>query len=195
MSYCRQCGKLLTPDNTSVVEGRVYCADCAASLQTNAAAPKGVNTNSEDATQAFFTPPVQPQTPPAPPQQAYAPPAAPVYAAPPMRRLRNAEPNKWARIVRGMAIAFMIIGSIACVVAGIMIISGGSQTANVASRYGASSEASAIAASSGLTGTLIMILGPVICILSQAAVMMSATMAIDVNEIKQEVMTINDKQP
>lgn len=194
MSYCRQCGKLLTPDNTSVVEGRVYCADCAASLQTSAAAPKGVNTNSEDATQAFFTPPTPPQAPPVQPQQSYVPPAAPVYAAPPMRRLRNAEPNKWAKIVRGISIAFMIIGIAASVIVGIGIIAGGAESARILSEIGGD-YAFASATAGLLSGILTIVVGSAISILSQAFVMMLATMALDINEIKQEVMTINDKQP
>ena len=197
MSYCRQCGALLTPENTRAVDGRVFCADCAAKVQPEVmdfTAPRKGAAN-ENVTQGAYVPPVQQQTPPSytPPVQ----PAAPMYQQPPMRRMRTADPNKWAKIVRGMAITMMVIGVIMSIVLGISVIAGGAifsaGTADLAREFGLREQAVAASAASALSGIMIMIFGSAFSILSQASIMMIATMALDVNEIKQEVMTINDK--
>ena len=193
MSYCRQCGTLLTPENTRTVDGRIYCADCAAKLEgtrtdiIDFTAPTKTTAN-DGVTQAAFTPAAQPS-------QTYAPPAQhPVYATPPMRRMRIAKPNGWAKLVRGMAIAMMVIGVALSVIFGIMVIAGGAFAADFARELGGE-YAFASAATGTLSGILIIIVGSAISILSQATIMMITTAVLDLSEIKQEIMTLNDKQP
>ncbi|MBQ5968684.1 MAG: hypothetical protein IJL52_01030 [Clostridia bacterium] len=204
MSYCRQCGTLLTPENTRTVDGRIYCADCAAKLEgtrtdiIDFTAPTKTTAN-DGVTQAAFTPAAQPSQTYAPPvSTVYTPPMQPaqhpVYATPPMRRMRIAKPNGWAKLVRGMAIAMMVIGVALSVIFGIMVIAGGAFAADFARELGGE-YAFASAATGTLSGILIIIVGSAISILSQATIMMITTAVLDLSEIKQEIMTLNDKQP